>query len=421
MKVRWLLLTIAAIIVAGALLAYRTANTKVEAEADIVALNELAKTVESGWPDVSQAASVLEGMRQPFAVIDNKANVRYESSPGLFVSLNESIKDRHTIVDIRADGELVGKLIVPFDYEQIIERERDRLAAIIIGAFSLLAILSAGYAILLHVSVFRPFKELQSFAANIARGSLDIPLKVRPGNPFGAFTESFDIMREELAAARESEYAANRSKKELVASLSHDVKTPVASIKAISELMLLQANDEKTIKQLNMIYTKAEQINLLVTDMFHATLEEIQQLKVEPAEQLSNIIEEMIANVDYYGRIRSDPIPPCAILADESRLQQVFDNVVSNAYKYAGTDITIASRIHDGFLEIDIHDYGKGVAPDELPLLTGKFYRGANAEGISGTGLGLYISYTFLQRMQGELAYRNRDDGFTVTLKLKLI
>lgn len=421
MKARWVLLTIAAIIAAGALLAYRTTGTKVEAEADIVAVNELVKTVESRWPDVLQAASDLEGMRQPFFVIDNDANLRYESSPGLFVSLNDAIKNRNTIVDIRANGEIVGKAILLNDYGQIIERERKRLSAIIIGAFSLLAVLSAVYAILLHVTVFRPFRDLKSFAANIARGNLDLPLKVRPGNPFGAFTESFDIMREELSAARESEYAANRSKKELVASLSHDVKTPVASIKAISELMLLRAEDEKTIKQLNMIYAKAEQINLLVTDMFHATLEEIQQLKVEPAEELSSIIEEMIANVDYYDRIRSGPIPPCAIMADASRLQQVFDNVVSNAYKYAGTDITIASRIHGGYLEIDIHDFGQGVSPDELPLLTGKFYRGANSEGIGGTGLGLYISHTFMQRMKGELAYGNRDDGFTVTLRLKLI
>ncbi len=421
MKVRRLVLALAAIIIAGALLAYRTANTKVDAEADIVALNELVKTVESSWPDVGEAAANLRDMRQPFIVIDNGSSLRYETSPGIYVSLNEAVKSRDTIVDVRANGEIVGKVIVPSDYVQIMERDRKRLAAIIFGAFGLLAVLSVAYAILLHLSVFKPFKELKSFAAHIARGSLDIPLKVRPGNPFGAFTESFDIMREELAAARESEHAANRSKKELVASLSHDVKTPVASIKAISELMLLQANDEKTIKQLNMIYSKAEQINLLVTDMFHATLEEIQQLKVEPAEHLSNIIEEMIANVDYYDRIRSGPIPPCAILADASRLQQVFDNIVSNAYKYAGTDITISSRIRDGFLEIDIDDYGKGVASDDIPLLTGKFYRGTNAEGISGTGLGLYISHTFMQRMQGDLAYGNRDDGFTVTLKLKLI
>lgn len=102
---------------------------------------------------------------------------------------------------------------------------------------------------------------------------MEVPLNMNKNNPFGVFTESFDIMREQLAAARKSEYEANRSKKELVASLSHDIKTPVASIKAVSELMLLRAMDAKDIRQLNMINAKAEQIDLMITDMFHATLE----------------------------------------------------------------------------------------------------------------------------------------------------
>lgn len=300
MKSRWVLLTIGSIILAGAVLAYRTANTKVEAEVDVVEVNALLKTVESRWPEIGQGD--FEGFDLPFIVIDSHDSLLYETSRGLFTSLNDAIKNRSTIVDIKVNGALAGKLIISNDYEKIIERDRRKLATVIIGTFTLLAVLSAVYALLLHISVFRPFKELKSFAANIARGNLDIPLKVRAGNPFGAFTESFDIMREELAAARASEYAANQSKKELTASLSHDVKTPVASIKAISELMLVRAEDEKTIKQLNMIYAKAEQINLLVSDMFHATLEEIQQLKVQPAEELSSIIVEIIANVNYLGQ-----------------------------------------------------------------------------------------------------------------------
>ncbi|CAK4840667.1 unnamed protein product [Aphanomyces euteiches] len=239
-------------------------------------------------------------------------------------------------------------------------------------------------------------------------------------NPFGAFTESFDIMREELAAARQSEYEANRSKKELVASLSHDIKTPVASIKAVSELMLIRADDNKVIKQLNTIFSKAEQINLLVTDMFHATLEELQELKVTVTEELSSILNGMIANVNYDDQISCDPIPECIILADVTRLQQVLDNVLSNSYKYAGTAVTIASHVTHTHLELRIMDYGNGVAEEELPLLFNKFYRGNNAEGQGGTGLGLYISKYLMQKMLGDIECHNRNGGFTVILKIKL-
>ena len=255
---------------------------------------------------------------------------------------------------------------------------------------------------------------------NVARGNLDIPLKMDKNNLFGAFTESFDIMREELALARQSEYAANRSKKELVASLSHDIKTPVASIKAVSELMLMRADDEKVIKQLNTIYSKAEQINLLVTDMFHATLEELQELKVTVTEELSGVLNGMIANVNYDDQISCDPIPECIILTDVMRLQQVLDNILSNSYKYAGTSVTITSQITHTHLEIDIMDYGNGINKDELPLVFNKFYRGNNVEGKSGSGLGLYISKYLMQKMQGNIECHNREDGFTVSLKIKL-
>ena len=223
------------------------------------------------------------------------------------------------------------------------------------------------------------------------------------------------------SAARQREYESNRSKKELVATLSHDIKTPVASIKAVSELMLLQVKDEKMMKHVNTIYSKAEQINLLVTDMFHATLEELQQLKLTVTEESSEVLVEMIENVNYYDhQIEYDPIPPCIILTDPVRMQQVIDNIISNSYKYAGTDITVKSQINQGYLELHINDFGSGIDEEELPLLFNKYYRGKNVEGKNGSGLGLYISKYFMENMDGQINCYNRKDGFTVVLKIKL-
>ena len=116
----------------------------------------------------------------------------------------------------------------------------------------------------------------------------------------------------------------------------------------------MQAKDDKVIKQVNTIYSKAEQINLLVTDMFHATLEELQQLKLTVTEESSEVLVDMIENVNYDNKIVYDPIPPCIILTDPLRMQQVIDNIISNSYKYAGTKITIKSQINQGYLELHI-------------------------------------------------------------------
>jgi len=229
------------------------------------------------------------------------------------------------------------------------------------------------------------------------------------------------MMREELKRARDNEYAADRSKKELVASLSHDIKTPVASIKAATELMLISVKDDKERAQLERIEAKAEQINTLITNMFHATLEELQALSVTVSEVHSTAIPRLIENADHKGLVKPFSIPSCIVLTDLVRLQQIFDNIIGNSYKYADTEIDVRGDFDDGpFLMLTVEDYGNGAPDDELPLLLNKFYRGKNTGEKSGYGLGLYIAKILLDDMSGDLRCENRPNGFAVKIKLRL-
>jgi signal transduction histidine kinase len=286
-----------------------------------------------------------------------------------------------------------------------------------------LTVVAAGIAVLLwgiHKRILTPFRKLDRFAQNVAAGNLEIPLSMDKEGSFGAFTESFDLMRVELARAREEARQANQSKKELVASLSHDIKTPVASIKAVSELMAATTEEEKELEQLRTISMKADQIDLLITNLFSATLEELQELPVTPKEVPSTILVELIQNADYRKRATVGDIPECLIIADSVRLAQVLDNVFENSYKYADTAIEVLLALEGEFLSLAITDRGAGVSQEELVLLCQKFYRGTNAKGKSGTGLGLYISRYFMEKMDGELHCVNGDGSFTVRLILKL-
>lgn len=140
--------------------------------------------------------------------------------------------------------------------------------------------------------------------------------------------------------------------------------------------MLLSARDEKTSRQLNTLYSKADQIDRLVTDMFHSTLEELNELKVSLTEEQSHLLIQIINNVNFYERISAAAVPDCIITVDSLRLQQVIDNVVNNSYKYAyiDTPIDIRFEITDHYLEVDILDYGPGVPEEELPLVFNKFF-----------------------------------------------
>lgn len=264
----------------------------------------------------------------------------------------------------------------------------------------------------------KPFGNLKGFAERVARGNLDVPLQMDRGNLFGAFTESFDIMRSELKKARLAEAKANASKKELIAKLSHDIRTPVASIKAVSELGTAVAENDKTRENFTRIISKADQINTLVGNLFSATLEELQQLTVTPADMSSAELRGMLESADYFHKAQIPNIPECMIYADKLRLQQVFDNIFANSYKYANTDIEVNTALDNRRLAVVFEDFGGGVSAEELPLLKEKFKRGSNTQNVNGAGLGLYISDRFMTEMKGELLISNNRVATTPTISV---
>lgn len=146
----------------------------------------------------------------------------------------------------------------------------------------------------------------------------------------------------------------------------------------------------------------------------------MQQLTVSPAPLNSTELAAMLETSDYFRKARIPDIPECVIFADKLRLQQVFDNIFANSYKYANTEIDVRSFLKDGKLIVEIEDHGGGVGAEELPLLKEKFKRGGNSNGIDGAGLGLYISDRFMTEMNGELVLENGQYGLKNTIIISL-
>ncbi len=314
-----------------------------------------------------------------------------------------------------------GKLVVYSDYGEKFQ-EAKQYAILTLVLFAVIAvIIIVIFFLSINKNIITPFYKLQYFAATVAKGDLNVPLLMDRDNIFGAFTESFDIMREELALAKENEKRANESKKELVASLSHDIKTPLASIKAITELLLVKMQNTDIIDRLHSIDQKTEQIEVLVNNLFHATLEELEELKVILEEISSLEIKKFIKNADTNNRIEECQINECLVICDPLRLQQVLDNIISNSYKYADSSIRVTSIIEYGYLSIMIEDYGKGVSIEDLALLKKKYYRGSNSEGKNGAGIGLYISNYFMEHMEGFLNVTNGEYGFQAIVGIKIV
>ena len=411
---------LAVIILAGFLLFSITLKSSPQQEADFVALNEIVKQAALRW-QTPEKLNLTDSVYR-YTVIDNDGAVLYSSDDSLPGSLPEAIRRGFIPMDITVGSTVVGKALIEVSPGNPVRESQTRLAILTAVTVFLLLALNIVFLLALHNVLIKPFKRLQSFAHKITTGKLDEPLPMDKNNIFGLFTQSFDVMRESLLEARKNQAQAERAKKELIASLNHDVKTPVTSIRLISELLEAGTSEPATIEKLRTIEAKADQIDRLMNDMMHSALEELGELKVNITSEDSGVLKGLFEDADHLSKIRVGEIPGCLLDFDRARMEQVIGNIIANSYKYAGTYIDVECAVQGELFRVEIGDYGEGVDPEELELITTKFYRGENAKVSlkEGEGLGLYIAALLMDKMGGGLEAFNRDDGFTIRLWIRL-
>lgn len=437
MKIRYIAVSYTVLLLGVMAMIYMACRRESTVSIDMVHYNAQLKQIEEG---LSKAEEKEE--------LENRfdCEILYLTDQDYGIRLNESTKSQAVILDLKDQEEIVGKavwhegenLYKNLSYHLMIKLE------IICGVMLLAGLV---FCFIFYVHFMAPFRRLQRFSGEIAKGNFDMPLPMDRNNFFGAFTESFDLLREELKRAKESEYQANRSKKELMAELSHDIKTPLSTIKATCEVLLLKEKNQDIrnctdmqagqqflsklvpydiTEKINIIAAKAEVMDALVENLFQTTMEELEVLKVEPSEESSLQIGEILNELRFYGNIKMEgKIPECLVYMDKLRLSQVLDNVVSNSNKYAGTEIHVSFAEEAEGILIRLRDYGKGMPEEELSCVTKKYYRGSNAKGKTGSGLGLYLANMFMERMRGGMECGNLrsgdETGFLVVLFLKKV
>ena len=421
MKMRTMAIFYTAVILLFGVLSFFTINKISAEQLDMVEVNNSFKQIEAILDDSSR-----ENWKEISEELENQyeCTIHFYDDSNYQSRLLECLKKGDVVLDYEHDGKLLAK--ISFVNTTInFEEQKEALMRIVLVAISAIWFLGMVLFVYFYMGYVRPFHKLKNFAGEVARGNLDMPLFMTKSNYFGVFTESFDIMREELRRAKENEYKANVSKKELVAELSHDIKTPIATIKAACEVIEVKSAKSEGIgglelhDKVQLIEKKADVVEQLINNMFHATLEELEVLKVEPQEELSTCIDEMFKELQVYGNIHiENQIPQCLLWMDKLRMVQVIDNIVNNAMKYAKTDVHISYSQRDNGILIRIKDDGPGVPEEDLAKVSEKFYRGSNVAGENGSGLGLYLTKMFMEKMEGQMNCYN-DNGFVVELFLR--
>lgn len=370
-----------------------------------------------------------------FAFIVNRQfnnEVLEEKAGYINVTLNEIKYISNEISNNKGNKELI---------QQLSDRENKAMQELIksteleyIGDKIILYILIMGIIMLfflillffyLHKRIIHPFDKLEDFAKLIAIGKFDVSLNIEHKNIFGEFTKAFDIMRNELKLAKEREEESIEAKKTLIATLSHDIKTPVASIRAYAEGLSggMNMTKDRKEKYLNVIIKKADEITKLTDDLFLHAISDMEKMEFNTkAYNSKEVLEEILFPlfIQYNEKFKViQGIPDKQIVTDKLRLAQVFNNIIANATKYANeSDIVLSFLENEEFLECKFKDNGKGVEPEDIPFLFDKFYRGKNTEKVHGTGLGLYIVKHIMEKTNGYVRARN-SNGFEVTIGIK--
>lgn len=296
-------------------------------------------------------------------------------------------------------------------------RQSDQSVLIIIFLVSLpLFLCTLHLARTIKESILQPLQELTAAAEQIVEGNLDSPIRYRANDEMGKFSAVFELMRTRLLESTEQQKKAEQARNDLIASISHDLRTPLTSIRGYVEGLQdgIGRDKDKFDRYLTVIRDKTNKLDERIEDLFRFSQLESGQLpmSLEPwnskelLETLVQPLEKELAESERRLTVLR-PFPQASIRADASRLGQVFDNLIDNALKYAGKGavITIGAVLGDDGLTVKVHDNGTAIAAEHWPYLFERFYRGDKSrtgeEG--GSGLGLAICKHIIEAHGGQI------------------
>jgi signal transduction histidine kinase len=252
----------------------------------------------------------------------------------------------------------------------------------------------------------QPLRDMAAAARRMETGDYTTRVYTTSRDEVGQLATAFNRMSQELENLE-------TSRRDLVANVSHELKTPITAIRAHLE-NLLDGVEEPDPATLEVMLAQVERLGRLVDQLLDLSRLEsgevplrIEELPLHPlVDDLISEIEVAMPGrgVDVHNDVPSDlPTLP----ADRERLHQVLFNLIDNAVRFtpAGGSVTVSARRRNGSVEVAVSDTGAGISPEHLPRLFERFYRAdpARARGDGGTGIGLAIARSVVEAHGGQI------------------
>lgn len=329
----------------------------------------------------------------------------------------------HVGAPITVDGADIGLVLVSYPISITFEP--------ILKSLKLTGLTGAGTAVLvifllgwiLSKGIINPLKNLVAATEKISQGDFDARVDVRNKDELGRLGAAFNRMVEELKNAREREKALEISRRELVANVSHDLRTPLSSIRGYVEGLMdgVAAEPEKTRRYLGVIHDKALSLERLINDLFELSRLEAGQLKMEfvkvnAGEMIKDLCATFSRDAALVGLSFNCRLPSTLpnVNVDPGRIEQVLTNLLQNSFRHTvpGGEVAVKAEVKDSEVLISVQDTGEGIDPEDLPHVFERLYTGEKSRSRvkSGTGMGLAIAREIVQ-VHGGRIWAESDQG----------
>lgn len=338
-------------------------------------------------------------------------------------------------IDYNYDNNEISLIILSY-YGNYIEQFRNLVIRYFVLMVLLMLFLSSVLSGLIYSKYIRPLTELKEAAEEIGRGNLDVKVDIdeKRTDEIGELAQSFTEMQAKLGESVEMKMKYEQENRELISNISHDLKTPITTIKGYVEGIMdgIADTPEKMERYLKMIYNKANELDVMINELslytninnnaipyeFHRVL--VKDYFDDCTEEIkAMMISENMKFV--YKNFCSDEV---RIVVDPDQLRRVINNIVANSIKYMDKE--------EGYVEMDLHeeayyvkvsisDNGPGIAEKNLEHIFDRTFREDSArQSKGGSGLGLAICKKIVEEHGGKIwATSVKDKGTTISFKLR--
>lgn len=278
--------------------------------------------------------------------------------------------------------------------------------------------------------------ELASTARQLAQGDFSARLEVRGNDELAKLAATFNWMASNLQELDDQKRRVEQTRRNLIAWVSHDLRTPLASMRVMIEAMLdgLVTDPDSVTRYLNNTHNEIQHLSRLINDLFELAQLDVGHLNmaVESA-SLNDLISDTIGKLSVQASGKqvtlkgsADPQVDPVMMAPD-KIQRVLYNLIDNAIQHtpAGGEINVRAYTETGQARIDVHNTGAEIAADDLPYIFTSFYRGEisrakSQDGQRGAGLGLAISRGFVEAHGGKIWLENNRAAQGVTFSFTL-